>query len=90
MNAADREALERLTKSIEGLSDEVRSLDYLSDEKTVEALKNLVAIAPTLKKLSDAYEAASWFTSAVKLLGALVAAVLAVITFWNLNFGDKP
>ena len=55
----------------------------LSTEE-VEALKALAAVAPTLQELATAWKGATWFVKALKLIGALAAAVTAILALLHL------
>lgn len=88
MNQQDREALEAIAQQLNDLQEGLKVLDYLSDEDAVKAIKGLVETAPTLKKLTQAYEAAGWFTGLIKVLGAIAAAILAIAAMWTLYFGE--
>lgn len=82
MNQADRKNFEVLGEKIDALSKGLETLEYLGNEKTVEALQDLVRIAPTLKQLAKGYEAAGiagnfikWIAGLATAFGVLIAAV---------------
>ena len=89
MNAADREALEAISKQISTLA---KSVEALTDEETVKALKGLVEIAPTLKELADGYRLAGTAGNFVKWAASVAAglvALLALVRFFIIGDAGK-
>lgn len=93
MNAQDREDISGLADKIEALTAGLGTLEYLGKKETVDALQDLVRIAPTLKKLADGYTAAGtvggWFGRTLKFLASLAGVILAAAAIWSLYFGDS-
>lgn len=75
MNAADREALAAISKQIDTLA---QSVEALTDEETVKALKGLVEIAPTLKELADGYRLAGTAGNFIKWAASVAAGIVAL------------
>lgn len=84
MNQQDRNAFDLLSKQIGELVDQATALD----EKEVDALREIAALAPTLKDLAAAWKSAAWFGSALKWLGALGAALAAIVVAVRIFIGD--
>lgn len=54
-----------------------------------ETIKGLNEILPTLKALAEAWEAAGWFGRAIKWIGGVVGAIVAISIAIKLGFTHK-
>lgn len=88
MNQTDRKNFEVLGEKIDMLAKGLKTLEYLGDEKTVEALEDLVRIAPTLKQLAKGYEMAGIGGNFIKWIAGVATALVALIAVIRLYMGD--
>lgn len=84
MNQSERNSFKLLSDKIDELVEQATALDA----EEVEALREIAALAPTLKELADAWKSAAWFASALKWLGALGAALAAIAVAVRIFIGD--
>lgn len=89
MNAQDRRGLEDLSEKIEALTNGLGTLEYLGKEETIEALEDLVRIAPTLKKLADGYKAAGIAGNFIKWIAGVSTAIVALVAVVRLYLGGQ-
>lgn len=78
MNANDRQGLRDLSDKIDALTSGLSTLEYLGKEETVEVLKDLVKIAPTLKDLAQGYKFAGVAGNFVKWVAGIATAIVAL------------
>lgn len=81
MNQSDREALDAIAQQINALTEHLEKLEYLTDDKTVTALKGLVDSAPTLKDLADGYRLAGKAGNFIKWIASVAAGAGAIWVF---------
>lgn len=65
----------------------VERLDTLENFGTTVA--ELEQVLPTLKKLAEAWEAASWFGKAIKWTGGIALALAAIVALFKLSFWNR-
>jgi cytochrome c551/c552 len=75
VNAADRAALEAISKQISELA---KSVEKLNQPETVKALEGLVEIAPALKELADGYRLAGKAGNFIKWAASVAAGLVAL------------
>ena len=88
MNQTDRNNFEVLGEKIDALSKGLETLEYLGKEETVDVLKDLVRIAPTLKELAQGYKAAGMAGNFVKWIAGVATAIVALVALIRLSMGD--
>ena len=91
MNQQDRDGFNALSQQIKDLTNKVEALSYLSDEGTIEAIKQLTEpkTVKVLGELAEGYKGARWFTGVVKWLGGFAAAILGIWAFIEFAIGDR-
>jgi hypothetical protein len=89
MNQTDRIALAAIAEQITALTKGLGTLEYLGKEETVQALEDLVRIAPTLKLLAKGYEGAGVLGNLVKWIAGIATAMVGLWALVRLFvFGD--